>query len=103
MKLYQSVLLPSQKLASGTIPSAFIAGVSLQERSMFTQSELTKIITQDKGIDSVPLLCDSCNNKSMDCSNCKLLNRPTSLRELKENTLIKRNLFFDKDKEASVL
>ena len=66
---------------------------------MFTQSELTKILTQDKGIDNVPQLCDSCNNKSLDCSECKLLNRPTSLRELTENELIKRNLFFDKNKK----
>ena len=65
---------------------------------MFAQSELTKIITQEKGIDSVPQLCDSCNNNSMDSSDCKLLNRPTSLRELRETTLIKRSLFFDKDK-----
>ena len=98
MKLYQSALLPSRQLACGTIPSAFIAGVSLSERSMFTQSELTKIITQEKGIDSVPQLCTKCHNKSMDCGDCKLLNRPTSLRELTENELIKRNLFFDKEK-----
>ena len=83
LKLYQSALIPSRRLACGTIPTALIAGLSLQERSMFTQSELTKILTQDKGIDNVPQLCDSCNNKSLDCSECKLLNRPTSLRDLR--------------------
>ena len=99
LKLYQSSLVPSRRLACGTIPTTLIAGLSTEERSMFTQSELTRILTQDKGIDSVPQLCDLCRNKSQDCSSCKLINRPTSLKELTENELIKKNLFFDKNKK----
>ena len=78
LKLYQSALVASRRLACGTIPTALIPGLPLQERSMFTQSELTKILTQYKGIDNVPQLCDSCNNKSLDCSECKLLNRASN-------------------------
>ena len=99
LKLYKSALNPSRHLVCGSLPSAFIEGLESGERSMFTQSELTKILLQDKGIDMVPQLCDFCKNKSLDCSECKLLNRPTSLRELTENELIKANLFFDKDKK----
>ena len=100
LKLYKSALNPTRHLVCGSLPSALIEGLESGERSMFTQSELTKILLQDKGIDMVPQLCDFCKNKSLDCSECKLLNRPTSLRELTENELIKANLFFDKDKKT---
>ena len=99
LKLYQSALVPSRRLVCGTVSTALIGGLGMQERNMFTQSELTRIITQDKGIDNVPQFCELCRNKSQNCSDCKLLNRPTSLRELTENELIKKNLFFDKNKK----
>ena len=100
LKLYKSALNPSRHLVCGSLPSTLMEGLDSGERSMFTQSELTKILLQDKGIDTVPQLCDFCKNKSLDCSECKLLNRPTSLRELSENELIKANLFFDRNKKT---
>ena len=99
LRLYHSALVPSRQLVCGSLSSTLIGGLGSGERNMFTQSELTKILIQDKGIDTVPQLCDVCKNKSQDCSECRLLNRPTSLRELTENELIKKNLFFDKEKK----
>ena len=99
LKIYQSSLMPARRLICGSISSALIGGVPVRERTMFTQSELTKIITQDKGLDILPQLCDVCRNRSNGCSDCKLLNRPTSLKEMTETKLIKDNLFFDKIKK----
>ena len=75
-------------LACGTFSIDLDGGIAA-ERNMFTQSELTRILIQDKAIDCVPQLCDMCDIKAKDCSDCKLLNKPSSLRELTENELIK--------------
>ena len=98
LKIYKSSINGGY-LACGTF-SIDLDGGMAAERNMFTQSELTRILIQDKAIDCVPQLCDMCDIKAKDCSDCKLLNKPSSLRELTENELIKRNLFFDKDNKV---
>ena len=101
LKVYASSTTMERKLVCGSIPDSLIAGTGGGEhatiqRTMFTQSELTKIILQDKSVDNVPEICDVCRQRSKGCPTCNLLSKPTSLKDMREIELVKKNIYFDK-------
>ena len=101
LKVYTSSTSMDRKLVCGSIPDILIQGAgggehTSSQRTMFTQSELTKLILRDKSVDNVPEICDICRQRSKGCPTCNLLSRPTSLKDMREIELVKKNIFFDK-------
>ena len=101
LKIYASSTSMERKLVCGSIPDSLIAGAGGEpatiQRTMFTQSELIKMILQDKSVDNVPEICDICRQRSKGCPTCNLLSRPTSLKDMREIELVKKHIYFDKE------
>ena len=100
LKIYASSTTSERRLLCGSVPTSLIGGAgsahATSVRTMFTQSELTRLILQDKSVGNAPEICDVCRQRSLGCPTCNLLAKPTSLKDLREIELVKQNIHFDK-------
>ena len=100
LKIYASNTTSERRLVCGSVPNSLIGGVgsahAASARTMFTQSELTRLILQDKSVGNAPEICDVCRQRSLGCPTCNMLAKPTSLKDLREIELVKKNIHFDK-------